>query len=574
MRSSGFVLWHFGFSWLFLLYFCFVSFACLAERNVGISSTGGNSNSQMTIYSDPGKDSQGRDKGFSPRDLFGPGPTTTKKPVREKNEQSYHIEFSGEGEGLEGVSMENLRFIPDDAPAKTNLPKTTTSSPVKSKSSKSTARNVKRTTTSKKPIQKKKREMTEDEFRKSIGMEPQTETEKIVEAAAKGLLILGSLGLLGYALAPAKAAAVAKAGLAAKSAAASADSVLSSEVYDATGSDSDFLESEEGYITEEQVELPQEPKVGETRSYTDENGTRWTEVYNGQNWIDAASNNAAIDQVADNRVWQEQQRIKQLNHDTAFDRQLEQQRVKHQARLEEIHARNKAEIRENSKIILESDQLMQEMAERALEKVEKVNRVLDSGKTLVDVAVPVVGAFSGPPGWVVGTGYTVLSEAGAGAGTALADSSKSILVETAKGVGKGVVNVVIAEGLNSALAIGSKVLRAGANTIPTGNSFKVSYSQTKFNAPVPTEEMGQMFNNLTHGKNLTGGVDSDMAFSTLSNVGKSFFGGGKGLMSEAGSQLAQDSIGKLANGTFASAKGNLVDANIGNFANSNLWGKG
>jgi hypothetical protein len=193
---------------------------------------------------------------------------------------------------------------------------------------------------------------------------------------------------------------------------------------------------------------------------------------------------------------------------------------------------------------------------------------------LVDVAVPVVGAFSGPPGWVVGTGYTVLSEAGAGAGTALADSSKSILVETAKGVGKGVVNVVIAEGLNSALAIGSKVLRAGANTIPTGNSFKVSYSQTKFNAPVPTDEMGQMFNNLTHGKNLTDGVDSDMAFSTLSNVGKSFFGGGKGLMSEAGSQLAQDSIGKLANGTFASAKGNLVDANIGNFANSNLWGKG
>ena len=241
--------------WIFLLIFCLFAINVLAEKTVGISSTDGRSGGQMTIYNDPGKDSQGRDKGFSPRDLFGP--TKTTKPTQKPESSGQHIEFVGEGEGLEGVSMENLRFIPDEEPARNPSKKTT--SPVRNKvqKSKPVARTERSASPPKRPVQKKK-EMTEDEFRKSIGMEPRTETEKIVETAAKGLLILSTLGLIGYALAPAKVAVAAKAGAAASSAVTGVGEIAGSE---STIAKNDFNAQEEVNYTEEDVELPSEPKM-------------------------------------------------------------------------------------------------------------------------------------------------------------------------------------------------------------------------------------------------------------------------------------------------------------------------
>ena len=556
---------------LILFIGCLISAACLAQKTVGISSTDGSSNSQMTIYNDPGKDSKGRQKGFSPRDLFGPAPTKSTTPPKKNESTNYHIEFETEGEGLEGVSMENLRFIPDDAPAKNTSRKTNFNSPGRVSKSKPVSRKVNRNTAPKKVVQKKKKEMTEDEFRKSIGMEPRTETEKLVESVAKGLLVLTSLGLLGYALLPSSAAATVEA---AKVAATAKAAGAASEAGAFPASETALNEADVGEFTEEDVQLPEAPNKGDRRSYTDANGTRWTEVFDGQNWIDDKSYNKAVEQVADNEAWHNEQRVRQLNHQTEFDRGLEQRKADLKNRLEEIHSRNRAEIRANSKLILETDEMLQSMADRALERVERVNQVLDTGKTLVDVTLPIAGAFAGPPGWVVGTGYTMLSETGAGAGAAIADPSKSILKESLKGAAKGAVNVIVAEGLNSAMAVGSRVLRAGANMIPTGSTFKVSYSQTAFNAPVPVKELGQMFENTVARRGLTQNVNSDMAFSTLKEVGKSFVGGGKGLLSEAGSKLAQESGAKLAEGALASARGNLVDSGIGGFVNDSLWGKG
>ena len=424
----------------------------------------------------------------------------------------------------------------------------------------------------KKSTDRNKKSLTEAEFRKKIGLKQPTTKEKIIEYAVKGLTAVGTLGLLYFALTPTKAAATAVATGAATSASGTATTGAAIE---AGGGVTDAISEGivEPEITEADVKLPKPPKVGETRSYTDKNGTRWTEVYNGQNWVDKGSYNAAQDQIADNQKWAEEQRIKQQTHDTAFDRMLEDNARAHEAELQEIHTRNRNAIKENLKIVQETDEMLQAMSERSLQRIERVNDLIDTGKTVVDVTLPVIGAAAGPPGWVVGTGYTLLSETGQGVATGVVDSNKSVLVEGAKGAAKGIVNVIVGEGINSTLAVGSKILKSGATAIQKGGGFKAAFKSTAFNSPIPKEGLGQMYNNFKNGFQLTSGVDANLANKSITGIGKILAGKGGAVPRLQGSELAKEAVSSFTDGAISSARGQLVDSQISKAANEGIWGK-
>lgn len=524
---------------------------------------------------------------------------STTSPAQESSDGS--IEFKNRSGDISDISEENILWVPD-SPSKpvektrtttfpTRTPTRTTTKTINKKSGATKAIN----TTPKPRVEKPKKPMTEDEIRAKLGMEPRTETEKFVEGAAKGLLVLGTLGLLGYAILPSKAAAAAKALHAAQAAqAAQAGQALpSAQPTHTTTQDyspealQDSQIFEDGDITEAEVELPEPPRKGESRSYTDNVGNQFTEYYNGQNWVDKRTYDSAVNHVADNQAMLEEERIKQQNHDTAFDRQLEQNKIEHQAELKSIHDKNMAEIKANAKVLQHGNLVDQALADKSRAKIELANHVLDVGKTLADVAIPIVGTFAGPPGWAVSTTYTVMSGAGEGAGAAIADPTKSIIGETVKGAAKGVVNAVISEGLNSAMAVGSKVYRAasgmsnagkalkvGANMSRTGTTFKASLSRTKFHSPIPTQEISNIFRNVSNGNYWCNNINLGRSFSTVTELGKTFIGGKHGLGWSAGVDMAKNSFGKLGNGIFQAAKGFTTDTSIGNYVNGNLWGKG
>ncbi len=440
----------------------------------------------------------------------------------------------------------------------------------------------KRTSTAKtnqnrQPIVSGKKYKSEDEFRKANNIPPRTTKEKVIEVAVKGLTTVGVLGLLYFVFAPTKVAATSVASTAVGSAVEAYGSSGASGIAGGGDLPIDGMSGDEisGEVyTEADVELPEPPKPGETRSYTDENGSRWTEVYDGQNWVDHKSYDAAKNQIADNQEWMEKERIKQQSHDTAFDRELAQNKVDLENQISDIHKRNMGQIRENLELVQSGDEMLQAMNERALQRIEKINDVIDTGKALADVALPVIGAaVGGAPAFVAGTGYTIFSEIGAGVGNVIADPTRNIVAEVGKGVARGAVNVIVGEGLNSAMSLGGKALSAGLKSGLDKAAFKKAFSSTPLNPTIPVEELRQMYRNLKNGVSVSSGTGTKLANKSITQIGKILSGKGGAIPRTQGAQLADQAFSDIKDGVYSSIRGNLVDSRLGGAINERLWGK-
>ncbi|KAF1082960.1 MAG: hypothetical protein GQF41_0727 [Candidatus Rifleibacterium amylolyticum] len=246
------------------------------------------------------------------------------------------------------------------------------------------------------------------------------------------------------------------------------------------------------------------PKSGDARSYLDEHGTRWVEVFDGNNWVDSATNSANQAQVADNQAWQQREFERQSSGDNAFNREVQ---AKAQARAEEWQAKQAATRHEIRKI----SKFLQNMAEgdRSLAEIELAGKelglaYLETTKTVIDcVALPVVGATLGPAATLVSAGYSVASEAVAGAteGFINADSISKGIVNAvkggAKGAAQGAVSVVVGEGLNAAAAVGSTAVR----TVFSKTPLKVIHNDSS-----GAELVKKLWGNFKGGKGLTHGL--------------------------------------------------------------------
>ncbi|NLF95217.1 MAG: hypothetical protein GX569_00675 [Candidatus Riflebacteria bacterium] len=246
------------------------------------------------------------------------------------------------------------------------------------------------------------------------------------------------------------------------------------------------------------------PKAGDARSYLDEHGTRWVEVFDGNNWVDSATNSANQAQIADNQAWQQREFERQVSGDNAFNREVQ---AKAQARAEEWQAKQAATRHEIRKI----SKFLQNMAEgdRSLAEIELAGKelglaYLETTKTVIDcVALPLVGATLGPAATMVSAGYSVASEAVAGAteGFINADSISKGIVNAvkggAKGAAQGAVSVVVGEGLNAAAAVGSTAVR----TVFSKTPLKVIHNDSS-----GAELVKKLWGNFKGGKGLTHGL--------------------------------------------------------------------
>ncbi|MBU1105335.1 MAG: hypothetical protein KKB51_01605 [Candidatus Riflebacteria bacterium] len=252
------------------------------------------------------------------------------------------------------------------------------------------------------------------------------------------------------------------------------------------------------------AEISLAPKIGEARSYLDDTGTRWIEVFDGNNWVDSATHSASQAQVADNQAWQQREFERQSSGDTAFNQELKQkadERAKEWA-IKREETRN--EIRNINRTLQELAESAQKRAEITLEAKEFQLNVLEGAKTVIDCGViPVLSTFGGPAGTLISSAYTVASEVAGGATEGFVNSSSTseALKNAAKGAvtgfGKGAVNVIVCEGLNAASAVGSTAVRTVFSKTPT----KVMHCDSS-----SAELVKKLWNNASSGKKLTTGL--------------------------------------------------------------------
>lgn len=321
------------------------------------------------------------------------------------------------------------------------------------------------------------------------------EEKEVIENVVGGIAVLGGAGLGLYAIlsglgligAKTGAGAIATAGVAATaSTSASATAAVSGA--------SAGVGAAEAAI----------PKVGDARSYLDEQGTRWVEVFDGHNWVDSATNSANQTQIADNQAWQQREFDRQISGDNAFNREVQ---AKAQARAEAFSAKHEAtrnEIRNISKFLQEMAEGDRKNAEIALQGKERALAYMEATKTVIDcVALPLVGATLGPAATLVSGGYSVVGEAVAGAteGFINADSITKGVVNAVKGglkgAAQGAVSVVVSEGLNAMASVGSTVIR----TIRSNTPLKVLHNDSS-----GTELVKKLWGNFKGGKGLTHGL--------------------------------------------------------------------
>lgn len=248
------------------------------------------------------------------------------------------------------------------------------------------------------------------------------------------------------------------------------------------------------------------PTPGDTRSYVDEHGKRWIEVFNGQNWIDSDSHSAIQEAQAQNQAWQETQFQRQSSGDTAFDDRLRETAERAEADRREIQIKNRAEIKS-------INQFLQEMAEgdrtrmqSDLARAEKNLKTLELSKTLLDcVSMPTLGAGTGVAGFAVSTTYSLASEAVGGLTEGIVNASSTLeavnngVKGAAQGLVSGAVGIVVGEGLNSLAAVGSTAFRKFCSTIPLRNPGQV-VPKVMHNESGASETINYLWNNFSKGR--------------------------------------------------------------------------
>lgn len=283
------------------------------------------------------------------------------------------------------------------------------------------------------------------------------EDKEVIETVVGGVAVLGGAGLGLYALLSSLGLIGAKAGAGATAAA------VSTGVAVATGTATTGAAAAGYSAGAAEVALP---KAGDARSYLDEHGTRWVEVFDGNNWVDSATSSANQAQAADNQAWQQREFERQSTGDTAFNRDLEAQAQKHAEKAAAIKDSARKEIRSINEFLQQMAEGDRKLAEIALAAKEQQLWALEKTKTVIDcVALPLIGATLGPAATLVSGLSTIGSEIAAGAteGFIHSDTVSRGVVNAVKGGAKGAVagaaSVVISEGLNAVAAVGSRVGR-------------------------------------------------------------------------------------------------------------------
>lgn len=313
---------------------------------------------------------------------------------------------------------------------------------------------------------------------------------------------VGGLGLVGYAALQAlgllKAGKTAQAGMAAAEAAASVP--------------------ETGATTEPVVE----PTVGATRSYVDDQGTRWIEVFNGQNWTDSATHASQQQQAASNQAWQDEQVQRQKDHDTDFDRE---RKIRHREsidRLSEKQAEARHEYKEDLRELQDLHLKTLDRAEATREWAEAKTTALEWSKNTADFGVQAVSSFTGPVGWVGGNAYTMVSELAQGVSQGVGDAAAvggaggigqavgTVGKEVFNGLATGLCKVAVGETLNAAGAGLSYGVRTVAHRLRHFNPGKAPLAPV-FHSPLPGTELVQMAKNARTGSPLMEGVATDFA---------------------------------------------------------------
>lgn len=327
------------------------------------------------------------------------------------------------------------------------------------------------------------------------------------------------------------------------------------------------------------------PKIGDSRSYVDENGSRWVEVFNGQNWIDSASHSASQAQTADNQAWQNEQFERQANKDTAFDRQLKENAERHAAERDTIKETSRNQIRDINKTLQELAESAQRRAEITLEAKDFQLKWLERGKTVIDcVALPVIGAFTGPAGLAVSSATTLASDMAAGSteGIINAGSTSKAIVDGIKGgltgAATGAVSILVGEGLNSVAAVGSTVARKMSSSLvlrPPG----AVIPKILHNDSTAAETITTMWKNFGQGKQLTEGLMKQApAMPKQLNIRLSQFNSAaieKRAWEIANFKDAQKAE-RLSNymwGTASAVKSYLIDNRVSGYVNQSLFNK-
>lgn len=255
-----------------------------------------------------------------------------------------------------------------------------------------------------------------------------------------------------------------------------------------------------------------QPQTGDSRSYVDEHGKRWIEVFNGQNWIDSDSHSAATARQTENQAWQETQFQRQSSGDTAFDDGLRHDAARAAEERLEIQQRNRAEIRSINEFLQQMAEGDRRRLQTDLARVERNLKTLELSKTLLDcVSMPVLGAGTGVAGVAVGTVYSIASEAAGSMTEGIVNAASAVeavrdgITGAVKGAAAGTVGVIVGEGLNSVAAVGSTAIRKFCSAIPLRNPGQV-VPKVLHNESGASEAINYLWNNFSKGRPPTEGI--------------------------------------------------------------------
>ena len=253
---------------------------------------------------------------------------------------------------------------------------------------------------------------------------------------------------------------------------------------------------------------PARPSPGDSRSYQDESGHTWVEVFDGNRWIDSASHAKSSAQAADNQAWQNEQFRRQSEGDTAFDRHLDDVAQDFQKRRKQIHEdnfnlrRNAAEAEHSLAKSIKQD------TDVALDRAEATVKNLELTQSVCTVVLmPIIGVGTGSAGTVIGGTSTYASEILGGAATGYVEggSAGAAVMGAAKGAGTATVQVLVSEGLNSVGAVVlTKFKSLGAQTLGrlTGRApIAVTHQETG-----AATALRKIWGNAKAGRSLTSGL--------------------------------------------------------------------
>lgn len=325
------------------------------------------------------------------------------------------------------------------------------------------------------------------------------------------------------------------------------------------------------------------PQIGDSRSYVDENGSRWVEVFNGQNWIDSASHSASQAQATDNQAWQNEQFERQAKNDTAFDRQLSENAERHAAEREAIRETSRNHIKDINKTLQELAESAQRRAEITLEAKEFQLKWLERGKTVIDcLALPVMGAFTGPAGLAVSTASTLASDIAAGSteGIINAGSTSEAIVEGIKGgltgAATGTVSILVGEGLNSVAAVGSTAARKFCSGIVLRTPGK-AVPKILHHDSTAAETITTMWKNFGQGKSITEGLMKKAPVMPkqlgirMNRVNSAAFEKRAWEISNFKDARKAENLSNSIWGTASAVKSYFIDRNVSNYVNQSLF---